>query len=242
MDSKLKDNLNDALQLWQRFWGDDLVSFVVYGSAARGEWTQKRSDINTLMIVNASSYDRWEKAAELVQRKAKKGFATPLIFTEQYVRDSADVFPIEYLDIQLFHETMFGKDLFGDLTLEKDHLRMQAERELRGKWVQMREATLERGGDTTAMRNLLAISVPTWVAVFQALIHLDGEEVPADKRDVLRRGCEITGVDVDTFQLLMDVRRQKISPNRTRTWQILRATLQQLDSLMRYADKLDVER
>ncbi|MBS1262145.1 MAG: hypothetical protein MAG453_01484 [Calditrichaeota bacterium] len=240
MDDKLRANIETTAELWKRFWGGNLHSLHLYGSLARGDWARKSSDVNLLLVLNEHDYGRWEDASALVRRKQRKGFATPLMLTLRYIRSSLDVYPIELLDIKLFHETLSGEDPFAGLEINPKHLRLQAEREIKGKWVALREAALELGGNTPAMRDLLAMSVPTWAAVFQALIVIDGGEAPADKREVLRRGAELAGLDADVFARLAKLRRERTSLNRRASWALLKETLVQLDKLAAYADTLTV--
>lgn len=242
MDSSLKDKINATMELWKRFWGDQLKSAYLFGSAARGQWSPKSSDINILLLVGSHDYKRWPEAADIARRKAKKGFALPLVLTENYIRSSLDVFPIEFLDIQLFHDVLHGEDIFPGLTIEKEHLRLQAEREVKGKWVQLRQAALDRGGNTVAMRDLLAMSVPTWVSVFQAMLVIEGTEVPADKREVLRIGAEHCGVEPNVFLSLETVRREQKAMNRAAAWDLLQGSLEQVDHLARFVDSWDTNR
>ncbi len=239
MDDKLKTKIDTAVQVWTEFWDDNLEAVYLYGSAARGEYSEKTSDINLMLQVTAGDkYDRWPDAANIAGRWFKKGFAIPLVMTESYIRSTADVYPIEFLDMKLFHEPLFGEDLLAELDFEKEHLRIQAEREVKGKWVQLRQAALERGGNTSDMRNLLAMSVPTWVAVFQALLVIADKEVPRAKKDVLQAGADLAGVDGAVFRRLEEMRRERKALNRNAAWEVLLDTLKQVDALARYADQL----
>ncbi len=234
----LQVKIDDAVELWKRFWGKNLEAVALYGSAARAEWSKKSSDINLLLLLNSDDHSLWPKAAEIARRKSRKGFATPLILTRNYIKSSLDVFPIEFLDMKLFHKSLHGEDFLATLEIESEHLRLQAEREIKGKWVQFRQAALERGGETSAMRSLLMMSVPTWVSVFQALIAVDGQEVPIKKAEVMTLGAELAGVEAGLFIELMEIRRTKRSLNRSAAWNLLLRTLDQVARLARFADSL----
>jgi len=116
-------------------------------------------------------------------------------------------------------------------------LRIQAEREIKGKWVQLREAALEHGGNTVEMRNLLVLTVPTWVSVFQALLYIEKEEIPAVKRDVIDQGCLLAGLDKSLFLELERSRREKRSMTRNTASRLLKELLVQVDQLARHVDK-----
>ncbi|MCB2198080.1 nucleotidyltransferase domain-containing protein [bacterium] len=240
MEQVMQEKVASAVERWKGFWGNSLNGVYLYGSAARGNWNPKSSDINLLLLLDEKGYDRWPGAADIANRRLKKGFALPLLLTENYIRSSVDVFPMEFLDIKLFHETLFGEDLFPSLDIKPDDLRVQAEREVKGKWVQLRQAALDRGGNTAAMRDLLALSVPTWVSVFQSMLVVSGAEVPRDKRETLRAGAAIAGVNADLFLQLEEVRRTRRSVNRTQAWDLLLRSLEEVDQLARFVDSWNV--
>lgn len=236
MDDKPQKKLDLALAQWREYWGEDLEAVYLYGSAARGDWSAKSSDINLLLQVNTHDYSRWPGAAAVARRLNRKGFALPLVLSRDYILSSLDVYPMEFLDIKLFREVLHGEDLFAGIEIRKEHLRLQAEREVKGKWVQLRQAAMETGGNTAAMRNLLVASVPTWVSVFQALLFIEGREVPREKVAVLGRGAELTGVDASLFLELAEIRREKKGLNRAGAWKLLKRALEQLDRLARWVD------
>ncbi len=239
MDSALKSKIDNMVQVWKSYWGENLEAVYLYGSTARDEHAGKSSDINLMLQVKSGElYDRWPEASTIAGRWFKKGFAIPLVMSKGYITSTVDVFPIEFLDMKLFHETLHGSDLLSELNFENEHLRIQVEREVKGKWVQLRQAALERGGNTTDMRNLLAMSVPTWVAVSQALLVINGKEVPRAKREVLKQGAGLAGVNADTFLKLEEMRRERKAMNRNAAWELLLETLKHVDMLAKYADQL----
>lgn len=240
MDSRLEKKIQDALALWQRIWGDSVKSAYLYGSAARGDHDSRSSDINLLLVLDSGDTSRWPDAADTIKRKARKGFATPLVLSENYIHSSLDVYPMEFLDMKLFHRTLVGEDIFDSVTLQVPDLRLHAEREVKGKWVQLRQAALESGGNTPAMRGLLSMSASTWAAVFQTILHIHGEEVPADREAVIRAGSSLAGVDAEVFVKLWQVRRGTTSPGRMGAWELLQSTLHQVDILARYVDSWEL--
>ncbi|MDP8207540.1 MAG: nucleotidyltransferase domain-containing protein [Candidatus Electryonea clarkiae] len=233
-----QQKIDDAVESWKEFWKDDLLGIYLYGSVARGDWSSKSSDINLLLLLKSGDYyDRWFDAAALVRRRFRKGIAVPLVLNSEYMKASLDVYPMEFLDMKLFHQTIFGDDIFEELTINPEHLRLQAEREIKGKWVQLRQAALEHGGNTTDMRNLLAMTMPTWVSVFQALIFLEGSEVPAEKKNVVQRGAELANLNPEIFLDIERLRRLKSSLNRVKARELLLKTLREIDLLSGFIDK-----
>jgi predicted nucleotidyltransferase len=236
MDSRIEAKISGAVQLLKAVFDESLHSVYLYGAAARGEWNPKTSLINLLLVLDSGDTTKWPEAADLLRRKLNKGFAVPLVLTENYIQSSLDVYPMEFLDIKLFHECLSGDDLFHDLDLKKDDLRLQAEREVKGKWVQLRQAALERGGNTSAMRELIAMSASSWHAVFQALLAIHDREVPAADDELVTAGAEIAGVDDSVFKEVALVQKGGTSLNRNAAWDLIQKTITEVDKLARYVD------
>src|SRR5215472_7559112 len=91
--------------------GPNLISVVLYGSAARGDFHQQYSDVNTLIVLNEASIAAIEAITPVLHWWTRdEKLRPPLIMTLEELRDSADVFAIELLDIQHSHRTLFGEE------------------------------------------------------------------------------------------------------------------------------------
>ena len=67
----------------------------------------------------------------------KAKIAAPLIMTQDYIQNSLDSFPLEFLEIQQHHLCLFGQDSFAELSFYQPHLRLQCERELKSMLIGM---------------------------------------------------------------------------------------------------------
>ena len=117
--------LQKFVQDVQGVYGEDLLAILLYGSAAAGEHIPGRSDINVVVMLQELTPALLRKAASHLRGWHRKGFATPLFFDPEILHDSLDVFPIEFLDMQERHRTLWGPDLFADLGIGRDNLRLQ---------------------------------------------------------------------------------------------------------------------
>ena len=48
---------------YKKLFGHDLVSIILYGSAASGEYTHGKSDVNFMMVLSEQGIDAFEKLA-----------------------------------------------------------------------------------------------------------------------------------------------------------------------------------
>jgi predicted nucleotidyltransferase len=179
--------------------GDILHGVVLYGSAARGDFQKKTSDFNLIVVLEKVDPASLEKLAPALQSWRRQGQPLPRIFSPAVIAESADVFPIEFLDIRSRRVVLHGKDPFADVEIHLDHLRLQCERELREKMMRLREGYVEAHGKPRDLRRLLTDSYTTFVALFRGCLHLLGEEVPVHNNEVVAAFCARADLDRSPF-------------------------------------------
>jgi hypothetical protein len=161
-----------------------------------------------------------------------------LFLTREYVKSSLDVFPIEYLNFQRNHVLAYGEDLLQDLELDREHIRLQCEREVKGKLLLLREAFLEGSGKGKALRQVVDQSIPAFSAIFEALLYLEGEEMPRGKREIIRRACETLELDTPVFERLLDVKEERTKPDRVEMRGLYQAYLSEVRKLANRVDRM----
>jgi len=119
--------------------GDNLESITVVGSSLTEDFDAGKSDINTVLVVKKLGLDCLKPLGGMIKSISKKRLAAPLLMTGSYIERSRDVFGIEFLDLQLLHETILGDDPFEKLNFEKGHVRLQCERELKAALIRLRQ-------------------------------------------------------------------------------------------------------
>lgn len=190
-------------------FGDDLVSIILYGSAAGDDFQPGSSDINFMVVLTENGIDRIDNAFDVVKKWRKRGVAVPLFLTEDYVRSSLDVFPMEYLSFQRNHLQVFGKEIIEDLSFTPEFLRLQCEREIKGKLLLLREAFIESGGKAKALKGVIQEALPALIAIFEALLHLKEIALPEKRREIVRAAAGAFEVDSGIFEGLLDIREGK---------------------------------
>jgi predicted nucleotidyltransferase len=158
-----------------------LKSVILYGSAAAGDHVGKRSDYNVLVVMERLDLPELKRFLKPSQAWVKEGNAAPLLFTPEGLRQSADVFPIELLDIRDSHRVLYGEDLTSGIEIDLENLRLQLEHELKGKLIQLRERYLETGGKSKQVADLMINSLSSFLVLFRAALRLFREQVPATK-------------------------------------------------------------
>ena len=226
---------------YRGLFAEDLISVIVYGSAASSDYVPGKSDINFMIVLSEKGIDALDQAFDLVARWKKRNVTTPLFLTEAYVRTSLDVFPIEYLNFQNSYEVVYGKDILKDLSFDRKFLRMQCEREVKGKLLLLREAFLESRGKGKDLQQLVAQSLGAFVAIFNGLLWLKGKDLPHHKRDVIRNVCQTFQMDAGIFEKLLNVKEKTVKLTGPEMTQLFKAYLKEIQQLWKIVDTLDKE-
>lgn len=187
-------------------YGDELVSVVLYGSAARGDYREGVSDLNVLVLLRTLDPATLRLGTEIAREWATQGNPPPLMLSETEWRASADVFPIEYGDMQDAHVVLHGLDPFEGLHIDWEHLRLQCEHELKSKQIQLREQYLLLASDPEGLGKLLTHSFPTFLTLFRAGLRLAGESAPRDPDAAIVAVSERAGFDPAAFREVLRAR------------------------------------
>lgn len=179
--------------------GDNLVSLVLYGSAARGDYDATRSDLNVLMILRDAAPAALRPVGEAIGAWVKAGEPPPLILSERGWRASTDVFPIEIEDMREAHHLLRGRDPFAGITTARRDLRHELEREIRGKLLQLRAEYAAAESDPKALSALLERATPTFLVLFRALLRFHGTQPPPEPGALVRQAASIAGFDAGAF-------------------------------------------
>ena len=230
---KLLEQLKDKLLVAA---GDNLKAVVLFGSAARGEYHERHSDLNVLCVLGQAGADEIEALHDTATWWEQKKFPAPQIFTLDELRASADIFAIELLDMKAHHKMIYGEDFFGELEVPLQWHRLQVERELRTNWVKLRQGILLAPQKDPVFMSLMDASVSTFVTLFRHALVVLGEEPPAGRREIVAAISRLVGARPEPFQTILDVREGKRPAREVKARETLR---EYLDLVERVTDEVD---
>lgn len=190
----------------------DIHSFHIVGSAVMPDYNEKLSDINSVVILHTMDLKFIAFLAPLGKKHGKMRIAAPLVMTPEYIRDSRDAFPIEFLDFKLIHRTVYGEDIFRDIEIARQPLRLQCEREIKTKLIGLRQGYISSLGKKEPLATLLVRSITGSMALFRAIISLLGKEPPVARSEVIETYETAAGIEADIFARLLMLKSGTIKP------------------------------
>jgi predicted nucleotidyltransferase len=209
---------------------EKIHSLYVTGSALTGDFNDKTSDVNSLVVLNESSFDFLRFIAPLGKKFGKKGVAAPLIMTPSYIDESLDVFPMEFLELKMIHKLVYGKDILGNIKIENPLLRLQCEREIKTRLIGLRQGYISVLGEPKQISLLLARSMTGCIPLFRAVILLMGGEPPVEKSPVIEKLSETAKLKAAPFMDALAL-KQKLSKKRETVLPLFEAYYTNLEAL-----------
>lgn len=192
--------------------GDQLEGMLLYGSAIRGEFLPGRSNLNILLLV--SSYDSalLKQYGSLHRQWSKEQIVVPLFLTEEELRTSAAVFPLEFLEIQEQHRVLGGRDPFIGFHVKTDQLREAVVQGLTSHLLRLRQRYVEGGGSDDATMILLPLSITSTLPLLRGVQRLLGRPVLSQSDAVIKDVAEQLTLDLQGLLDALLLKRGQISP------------------------------
>jgi predicted nucleotidyltransferase len=217
---------------------DNLVSVIVYGSAAAGDFHPEYSDLNLFCVVRDSSFAALQALAPAVKWWERQKQPPPFFMTGEELEHSADVFSIELMDMKQHHRVIWGEDVLQGLAIPTNLHRVQVEYELREKLSLLRRHLLLASGKDSRMWQLLTRSVSSFVTLFRHVLMVVGQDPPAGKRETVKVLAGEIGFDDSGFLHVLDIREHRVKPGQLDVGKVFTSYLAAIEQVTAAVDKM----
>ncbi len=237
---KPEEIFEDLTNDYKNIFGEDLLSIVLYGSAARGEYVKKKSDINLMIVLTENGLNLLVNALPAVKKWRKAAVAVPLFLTFEYIKSSLDSFPVEFFNIKQSYKVIFGKDFLDEISINKKELRLQLEKEIKGKLIHLREAFFETVDDKRKLEILFSVSLGAFLSMFPTIMYIMNVEIPEKRSELISKSVEILGIDKELFIKLVDIKMGKYKLSKNEGIDIWKKYVEQVRKIAFEIDKLSL--
>ncbi len=180
----MKKDLNKVLSSLEPL-KSQLLQVAVYGG----------DNQKCVVILESDPPGFLESLDELRNFCDKNRLPFPLIIDRRFVSSSLDSYPLEFLDIVSgdYKNLMCNEDLLQNLVFTKADLRLQMEREIKGKWLLTRLSVLEQSPKPKALAETLQRSIRSILPVLKGICYLADRPIPLETDKLLEQVNEISG-------------------------------------------------
>ena len=241
MTERMPGTLDQLVEKLKTALGADLVSVILYGSAAAGDHQGKFSDINVLCVLSRITPVQLGLTETVFRWWREQGNPAPLLLTGHEVQTCTDCFAIEFHDIRQHHRVLYGPDVVADLTIDNSFYRAEVEHELRSKLLRLRQKAAGVLSDKDVLRSLLIDSVSTFCVLFRHALILHGVTGGARKRETIELAGQRFGIDTAPFSTLLDLREERIKPKDVDPEKLLGEYLKEIGKVIDAVDILEKE-
>jgi hypothetical protein len=235
----MQKNLDQLTARLQKALADRLVSVILYGSAASGEYHHAYSDINVLCVLNGIGPGELAAVDPVFHWWCDLGHPMPMLLTDAEVRSSTDCFPIEFHDMLDRRRVLHGADVIAALEIDHAFYRAQVEYQLRTAFLRLRQKSAAVVHDHKLLAKLLAESVTTFLVLGRHALRLTSAAPEYNKRATIDALSRQFGIDPAPFSALMDLREERSGTKQVDISAVFAQYLMSVQALVDAVDQLE---
>jgi|SRR5450631_1168620 hypothetical protein len=218
--------------------GANLVSVILYGSGAEGEFHPEYSDLNLLCVLRDASFASLTKITDVVEWWRSKKHRPPLVLTPAELKASADTFSIEFVDMKQRNRVLYGEDVLSTLNIPMALHRAQLEYELREKLFLLRQHLVVAGSNEKQLWEVMLQSLSSFTTLFRHVLLEMGEPGRKHSREAVGELAHRMNFDPSPFVQIMDVRAQTADRKQLRAPEIASKYLQAIEQVTAAVDTM----
>ncbi|UCG15229.1 MAG: hypothetical protein JSV19_08015 [Phycisphaerales bacterium] len=174
----LRGPIHEYAGLVRKLAGANARALTLFGAVVAGSFDPDRHVVRNVLVLGEVDLEVLKRLAEHGAKLGKQRISAPLIMTPEYIAESLDTFPLELLEIQQQHVTLFGQDHFVELTFAESDLRLQCEREIKAILIGLRQGLLAAAGRDRILGELEVDVAAGLLRTLRGMLWLKGDKKP----------------------------------------------------------------
>ncbi len=192
--------------------GDALVSIILYGGLARGEYAPQSSDVNVMVVFKQVTVALLDAIAPVIEQARRDFDLSVMTLDESDIAVSAEVFPIKFRDIQRHHRLLHGQPVLAQMDITRERLQRQCVRELQNIQLRLRQLFLQRSRRPELLEDALEHQVSSFLHDLAVVVELRTGVVPVTKTATVE-AAEKLGLKCQVLRDLLDLKRGELFPD-----------------------------
>jgi hypothetical protein len=174
---------------------DKLIQVYVY---------QELTGNYSAVVILDKDPDSWlTELAPLAKYVHKHRLNLPLIINKRFLQNSLDSYPLEFINISSSQSVnlLLKEDLLSGLNILPSDLRLQMEREFKGKWLLTRQVLLEGKLSPRNLRATLHLSIHSLIPALKGFFFLARQPYPQSLEDLFEQTALISKIDINSLNI-----------------------------------------
>jgi predicted nucleotidyltransferase len=165
--------LDAFLQSAQQVFGPDLLSVVLYGSAAEGRM-RAASDVNVMLVLRQFDGAQAAKIRESLNLASAAVRLRAMFLLQEEVAPASEAFAQKFTDVIHRRRILYGPDPFEGLEISRAAKIYRLKQVLLNLTLRLRESYISRGGSEAELEALIAESSGPLRTSAASLLELEG--------------------------------------------------------------------
>ena len=233
-----EEAMAEFLQRMRGAGGQNLLSIVLFGSAAHGEFRPGYSDVNLLCVLGDASFTSLQKISPVVEWWRKQRNGPPLVVTLEEMKSSAAEFSIEFIDMKQRYRVLYGEDVLHMLEVPMHLHRFQLEYELREKSFLLRQQLLLANNNESELWEVMLHSLSSFTTLFRHVLLELGEAERKHSRDAVVELSKRLSFDDSAFLQLIDIRTKQVDRKQLRATDVAQRYTGAIEKITSAVDRM----
>jgi len=197
-------------------YGENLLSVILYGENAEEEQPKSQLPQNIIVIFKKLEASDLKIAITAIKKWIKTKNPLPIVMSEYEWLSSADIYPIEYVEIKNNYQILYGKNVVAPMAVSKCHLRLQCEYEIKNILVRIRQIYLGNSDKPEFMIKILEEISVKLIRIMKSALSLFDELAPDEYSEVIQKMAEKTSFDGEIFVEILSAKenKRKLAPKK----------------------------
>lgn len=211
LDATLKTQLGAFTGDIRQRTGENLVSIILYGGAAKQDYKTGKSNTNMLFVFDHVDLNVLD-ALNMPFQKAMLDFRmAPFILTSSEIEPSSNVFAGKLFDIQKHHVLLYGEDVVSHLTFDEKHLQFIAEQELRNQLSRMKYFYIQHFNLPEQLLSKIQKGFTTLVINANSFLYLKHKVYYATRQEITEHILKEPEMDAEALRRLLSIKNAEVN-------------------------------
>ena len=149
-------------------------------------------------------------------------------------------FPLNSSAIKLVHYALYGEDLLAGLEINRQELKYQCDRELKGRIIWLQKHYVSSMGDRKSLAAYIISHMDGFLPILRGILHLLGQAPPPGLTKVLDLVAASTGIDTQVFARIYTIKKNQAKPTKEEASHLFAEFYEATERLIEVVDGLQV--
>ena len=236
----VRTDLEQFIEQLIEFYKEDLISIIAFGSTVSGDYAEKTSDVNLLVIYSDLNIADLKSVTKLAQRWLEKRNFAPRFLSKRNLVNSAKYFQIDVMEMRDAHIVLYGEDVLAQLATSPTDMRWQLANEIKGMRMRIKQQFWRAAGNERTMRIILLQRFSSLIHLMRALLSLKNKPTRLSHKEIIEAAGRELGIDRQFAQQLFEVKTGQRKIGGEELFQAFDKLMEMIRTVDKYVDQLAV--